>query len=76
MTGKSLDELFGEEESILARRQRERREAAEAYNNTPEGMAEREALIARLRKRQEELNSMPDEPEDDEPEDDDEEEDQ
>jgi DNA-binding PadR family transcriptional regulator len=34
---KSLDDLFGEEESILQRRHRERTEREKAFRETPEG---------------------------------------
>lgn len=45
----SLDELFGEEESILERRARERRERAA----TPEGQAENERFLEKARERRE-----------------------
>jgi hypothetical protein len=71
----SLDELFGEYESILDRRQRERREAEEAYRKTPEGQAEHERFLEELRKRGEAREAEPDPPEE-EDEDEEEEEDE
>lgn len=56
----TLDELLAEEESILARRQRERAEAAKAMAGTPEGIAEEERQAAaraqREAKRQAEID--------------------
>ena len=69
---KSLDDLFGEEESVLARRHRERLAREEAYNKTPEGIAEHEAFLERLRKREEaRANEPEEEPEEDNDEDED-----
>jgi len=36
---KTLDDIFGEEESVLQRRHRERTERERAWNETPEGQA-------------------------------------
>ena len=36
---KTLDDIFGEEESVLQRRHRERAERERAWNDTPEGQA-------------------------------------
>jgi hypothetical protein len=69
---KTLGELFDEQETILDRRARERREAEEAFNKTPVGIAEREALLERIRERE---AARANEPED-EPEDEDEDEDE
>jgi hypothetical protein len=57
---KSLDDLFNEEESILDRRHRERREREEAYRKTAEGAAEHEAFVEGLRKREQERANEPD----------------
>ncbi len=40
----TMGEIFDQEESILDRRQRERREAEQAFAQTPEGIAENERL--------------------------------
>jgi hypothetical protein len=71
---KTLDDLFKDQESILDRRARERREREEAYSKTPEGIAEREAFLERLRKRDAERANEPDP--DEEPDEDDEDEDE
>ena len=82
---KSLDDLFNEEESTLARRARERAEQERAYNERPEVIARRKAEIEKEIKQglrdaegnridppeEEELDEDEDEDEDEETDDDD-----
>jgi hypothetical protein len=75
MKPKSLDDLFGEEESILTRRHRERTERERAFRETPEGQEqlkrdqerwEREAAQHAL-----EMEQQPEDEDEDEEQDDD-----
>ena len=77
---KSLDDLFGEEEGILARRHRERTERECAFNETPEG----QALLKREQERREreaeqralEIEQQPEDEDEDEDEDEEQDDDQ
>jgi hypothetical protein len=71
----TLDDIFNQEESILDRRARERRERELAHNETAEGKAELERLRERLAAMQAKLDAEPDPAETDEDENEDEDED-
>lgn len=66
----TLDDIFNEEESILDRRNRERRERERLWNASPEGIA----AMERARQRQIEREALEDADADAEPEDEDEDE--